>query len=97
MQLEWKFQCAIQIKHVHRGSKIHLHRISHHTRTWTALPWFWDLTIHLYGRPWDIHGGWNQPGTVLSAEHPLIWEQIPLQLRSWVKGVESDWQSDCNP
>jgi hypothetical protein len=25
--------------------------------------------ISLYGRQWDVHGRWNQPGAVLSAEH----------------------------
>jgi hypothetical protein len=35
----------------------------------------------LDGRQWDVHGGWNQPGDVLSAEHPSAWEQIPQQFK----------------
>jgi hypothetical protein len=55
------------------------------TWPWTAarhclkITWFWNLTVHLNGRQWDVHGGWNQAGSVLSAEHPPAWEQITLQ------------------
>jgi hypothetical protein len=85
--LEWKFPCAIQFKRVHRGSKIQtpasrftrvkdtcLGHLTCPIRPVLRITWFWDLAVHLYGRQWDVHGGWNQPGCSFSWTHSL--EQI---------------------
>jgi hypothetical protein len=57
------------------------------TLTWVTDTWPWTVARQVFEDNlvlvshctfvWkDVHGGWNQPGTVLSAEYPPAWEQF---------------------